>query len=97
MIDDIYLFSAAKDRDLELILEDTHYPVTKAEIIHIAKAKSVSEFLLYLLHGLPSRFYWSRNELLGQCVCRSLTIRQDLLATWKVDPPPERKGGENGC
>ena len=60
------------DRELELLVEKASFPLTKAEIIQEAEEKRVPSYLLRLLHNLPSRFYHSRDELIGQCIIRSM-------------------------
>ena len=66
MTGDVFIPSAINDKDLELLLESFSFPLTKAEIIHKAEAKRVPPYLLGLLRNLPSRFYHSKNELIGQ-------------------------------
>ena len=72
MTGDIFFSSAINDEDLELLLESVSFPLTKAEIIQKAEAKRVPPYLLGLLRNLPSRFYHSKNELIGQCAIRSM-------------------------
>jgi hypothetical protein len=96
MLKDTFIISAERLGDLELILENILFPVTKAEIIRKAEVKTVPLDMLVLLRNLPSRFYRSKSELVAQCVCKSLTIRRNLLSSWNVDLPEGSKGGENG-
>jgi len=74
MISDIFISSTISDKVLEPLLENTSFPLTKAEIIHKAEAQGVPSPLLALLRNLPSRFYRSKNELSSQCVCRSAGV-----------------------
>ncbi len=72
MTGEIFIPSAINDRDLELLLEKASFPLTKAELVHKAEAKRVPLDLLLLLRRLPSRFYRSKDELISQCVVRSV-------------------------
>lgn len=70
MLSDIFISSQINGGDLELLLENISFPLTKAEIIHKAEARGVSLPLLSLLRNLPSRFYRSKNELISQYISR---------------------------
>ncbi len=72
MTEEIFISSAITDKRLELLLEGISFPLTKAEIIHHAELKGVSPSLLGLFRRLPSRFYRSKDELISQCVVRSV-------------------------
>ena len=72
MTGDVFIHSVVNDKDLEHLLGSISFPLTKAEIIQKAEAKRVPPYLLGLLRNLPSRFYHSKNELIGQCVIRSM-------------------------
>jgi hypothetical protein len=72
MTGEIFSPSAINDKDLELLLESVSFPLTKAEIIHRAEVKGAPPYLLGSLRKLPSRFYHSKNELISQCVVRSV-------------------------
>ena len=72
MIGNIFISSPINDNKLEPLLENISFPLTKAEIIHKAEAKQVPPYLLGLLRNLPSRFYHSKDELISQCVVRSV-------------------------
>ena len=68
----IFISSEMNEKDLESILGNTSFPLTKAEIVHKAKTAGVPQALLALLGSLPSRFYRSKEELISQCICRSM-------------------------
>ncbi len=72
MTGETFIPSAVNDRDLDQLLERVSFPLTKAEIIHNAELKGFSPSLLGLLRKLPSRFYRSKDELISQCVVRSV-------------------------
>jgi hypothetical protein len=72
MTEKIFIPSALTDKGLELLLEGISFPLTKAEIIHNAELKGVSPSLLVLFRRLLSRFYRSKEELISQCVVRSV-------------------------
>jgi len=72
MIGDIFIFSAVNDNELDLLLENTVFPLTKADILHEAEVKRVAPHLSGLIRNLPSRFYRSRGELISQCISRSV-------------------------
>ena len=88
MIGDIFIFSAVNDNELDLLLENTVFPLTKADILHEAEVKRVAPHLSGLIRNLPSRFYRSRGELISQCISRSMrysrtgfTIRIETIVT----------------
>ncbi|AMU86009.1 DUF2795 domain-containing protein [Dehalococcoides mccartyi] len=72
MTGEVFIPSAVNDKDLDQLLERVSFPLTKAEIIHNAELKGVSPSLLGLFRKLPSRFYRSKDELISQCVVRSV-------------------------
>jgi len=74
MTGEIFIPSAinVNNKGLELLLESVSFPLTKAELIHEAEVKRVPPYLLGLLRNLPSRFYHSKDELIGQCIIRSM-------------------------
>jgi Protein of unknown function (DUF2795) len=72
MTGDVFIPSAVNDKDFALLLESVSFPLTKAEIIRKAEANRVPPTLLGLLHKLPSRFYHSKDEFIGQCIVRSI-------------------------
>jgi hypothetical protein len=55
------------DRDLELLLKNVSYPLTKADLIYKAKSMGVPPYLMSMLKHLPARFYRSKNEIINQC------------------------------
>jgi hypothetical protein len=72
MTGDVCIPSVVNDKNLEHLLESVSFPLTKDEIIQKAEAKRVPPYLIGLFRNLPSRFYQSKNELIGQCVIRSM-------------------------
>lgn len=72
MFKDVLITSTIDENDFESLLESIPFPLTKAEIVQIAKRNRVSSDTLRLLRDLPSRFYRSKNELIGQCIVRSI-------------------------
>ena len=62
---------AAVTNDVELLFENSCFPLTKAEIIHKARTSGVPLDLQFLLLRIPSRFYESKKELISQIVVRN--------------------------
>ena len=80
MIGDIFISSEINEKYLETLLENTPFPLTKAEIIHKAEAKGVPLPLLGLFRNLPSRFYRSKGELISQCISRNMLYHRISFA-----------------
>jgi hypothetical protein len=80
MKSDILISPAISYKDLESLLINISFPLTKAEIIHRAEAEGFPLPILWLLRNLPSRFYRSKNEFISQCFSRSIIIKWDQEA-----------------
>ena len=72
MMGNIFISSKINEKDFESLFGNTSFPLTKAEVVHKAKAVGVPPALLVILNSLPSRFYRSKEELINQCICRSM-------------------------
>ena len=72
MMGNIFVSSEINEKVFESLFGNTSFPLTKAEVVHKAKTLGVPPALLVLLNSLPSRFYHSREELINQCICRSM-------------------------
>ena len=68
----IFVSSEINEKVFESLFGNTSFPLTKAEVVHKAKTVGVPPSLLALLGSLPSRFYRSKEELISQCICRSM-------------------------
>ena len=72
MMGNIFVSSEINEKVFESLFGNTSFPLTKAEVVHKAKAVGVPPALLVILNSLPSRFYRSKEELINQCICRSM-------------------------
>ena len=72
MTGNIFMSSEISENDFESLTKNYSFPLTKAEVIYRAKSAGGTPALLILLRSLPSRFYRSKEELICQCICRSM-------------------------
>jgi hypothetical protein len=80
---DIFVYSEICDKDIEPLLDDISFPLTKAELIHKAEVQGVPPSTLALLRRLPSRFYQSKDEFIGYCLIRSMLCQRQDSKRWR--------------
>ncbi len=68
----------SEERIIEALLTDAPFPMTKAEIIHYARALKASETFLHLLVRLPARVYRSKSELVNEYFLKSLALQNHV-------------------
>jgi hypothetical protein len=78
----IFAASERCDKDIEPLLDDISFPLTKAEIIHKAEVQGVPPSTLALLRRLPSRFYQSKGEFIGYCLVSSMLCQRQDSKRW---------------